>query len=62
MKKLTLKEALFDAYKNLSEKEKIRLERKYVRKIKFPLENKDEFNFISIEEYEKWLEKNNLKK
>jgi hypothetical protein len=38
------------------------MKRKYVRKIKFPLENKDEFNFISIEEYEKWLEKNNLKK
>jgi len=62
MKKLTLKEALRDAYKNLSEKEKIRLERKHVRKIKFPLGKKGEFNFVSIEEYEKWLEENNLKK
>ena len=62
MKKLTLKEALRDAYKDLSEKEKIRLERKHVRKIEFPLTNKKgELNFISIEEYKKWLNQNGLK-
>lgn len=61
-KYLTLKEALFDAYENLSEEEKQRMERKYARRINFPLENKKgELHFISIEDYEKWLEKNKLK-
>lgn len=64
MSKVSLKEALIEFYNSnsLSEKEKIRMKRKYVREIEFPLPNKKgELNFVSIEEYEKWLEKNKLK-
>jgi len=62
MSKVSLKESLIEFYNSLSEKEKQRMERKYSRKIGFPLPNKKgELHFVPIEDYEKWLEKNKLK-
>lgn len=56
-KYLTFREALIDSYLNLSEEEKKRISKKYRRNIKIPVPK----GFISIEEYEKWLNQNGLK-